>query len=609
MKIFLLFTLFISHLFATNNHIHYFEQKSILTPLNIKEEIFSPLSSKESNFGYTKSIFWLKVILDNNEQSSSKQVVYFPYTLLDYIDIYEFDNQELILKREMGDLRKYLNDGFLTEPSFFVNLKPFEKKILFIKVQTQGSMNIDLNILEYEEYIKYGIKKSQIFMFYFGAVLIMLMYNFIIFLYIRDYSYLYYIVFHLDFLLFSLAFNGFTFAYFWPSLPELNNFAVPIFMSIGSTFAVIFTIDFLNVSASSLKLYRYFKYLVWVNVVSTLLVFLLSYRDITLIISILSIVSVLSILSYTIYSHFILKNKNARFFALAWSFLLLGIFVVNAKNLGLLPTNEFTSYAAFIGAFIELILLSSALAYRYKLQNEEIVQKDIALYRQSRLAGMGEMVANIAHQWRQPLHRISLSLSVIESILKTDNIDKIMIDKKIKSSEENLQYMSNTINDFTNYFRVDKIKQKFNIYESIQNAISLLDSRTKDIEFYIIKNKDIFLDGFKNEYLQVLLVILNNAVDNFELNKIKNKKIKILINSDDKSIWVEIKDNAGGITQENIEKIFDPYFTTKFKEEAIGIGLYMAKMLIEESMHGKLSASSDSAGATFRIEIRDKITE
>jgi len=165
--------------------------------------------------------------------------------------------------------------------------------------------------------------------------------------------------------------------------------------------------------------------------------------------------------------------------------------------------------------------------------------------------------------------------------------------------------MSDTIDDFTNYFRADKFKERFNLYDIVNNATTLLESRLKEIQIQMPKRTDIDVDGFKNEYLQVVLVILNNAIDNFELKDIKNREIIISIDRDKNYIWLDILDNGDGIDEENIDKVFDPYYTTKFKEEGTGIGLYMAKLLIEQSMDGELSVVNFDKGARFRITMRE----
>ena len=233
---------------------------------------------------------------------------------------------------------------------------------------------------------------------------------------------------------------------------------------------------------------------------------------------------------------------------------------------------------------------------------EQNKYKDKLLFQQSKLASMGEMIGNIAHQWRQPVNRVNLSLAVIDDIVKQDNIDKQKVKDKINISQKNLQYMSNTIEDFASFFRPDKQMILFNIQKIISSLIGLLDSRLDKIEF-IYDKKDIKINSYENELLQVLLIIFNNALDNFEIKNTQNQKIEILLKEYENIIKIDIIDNGGGITKENIDKIFDPYFTTKFKDEGTGIGLYMAKMIIEDSMGGNLSVNSHNGITTFKIEI------
>jgi signal transduction histidine kinase len=348
----------------------------------------------------------------------------------------------------------------------------------------------------------------------------------------------------------------------------------------------------------------------------TMLAPILSYRDSSLLASFISLVSILIILGSSVYSHFWLKNPYAKFFALAWGSLLMGIFIIHFRNMGLLSVNTFTSYSPLIGAFIELTLLSIALAYRYNIQKQQMIQKDHMLYKQSRFANMGEMIANIAHQWRQPINRVNLSLEVIEDILKEKNIcnksgkvmlyENKMIDKKIKNSKKNIQYMSQTIDDFSNFFHPNKIKNRFKIDNIIKRSLKLIESRLETVTIHKFLDNKIELYGFENEFVQVLLVLLNNSVDNFEIMDKKQRDIYIETKIDNDNIILNVSDNGGGILDENIDKIFDPYFTTKFKSQGTGLGLYMAKMLIEDSMNGILEVVSDNIGATFQIILKNE---
>ncbi len=252
----------------------------------------------------------------------------------------------------------------------------------------------------------------------------------------------------------------------------------------------------------------------------------------------------------------------------------------------------------------EIELLNKNLELKMTQEIEKNRQKDKMIFNQSKHASMGEMIGNIAHQWRQPLNRINLSLAVIEDIIKEPNVDKKMVESKIINSQKNLQYMSDTIEDFVNFFRPEKQILKFNILETINKATYLLENRLKAINLTISCKEDIEITSYENELVQVMLIILNNALDNFELKENKNKNIRIIVSEIDDTILMELKDNGGGISKENSTKIFEPYFTTKFKSEGAGIGLYMAKTVIEDSMSGKLMMNSIGDETVFTIKLK-----
>jgi ABC-type nitrate/sulfonate/bicarbonate transport system substrate-binding protein/signal transduction histidine kinase len=239
-------------------------------------------------------------------------------------------------------------------------------------------------------------------------------------------------------------------------------------------------------------------------------------------------------------------------------------------------------------------------------------KKDETLFKQAKLASMGEMINNIAHQWRQPLNRINLSIQVIENILKDISLDfeqKELIDKKIFHINKNINYMSNTIEDFMNFFHPKKVKNNFYLNNLIKKAVSLIQNRdNNNIEIDIEIEKVIFIYSFENEFLQVILILLQNAIDCFKTSNITHKCIGIFASEEKEKITLIIKDNAGGIPAEIIDKIFEPYFTTKFKGEGSGIGLYMAKMIIEESIGGKLDVYSKNIYTNFKITLKKENT-
>ncbi len=247
--------------------------------------------------------------------------------------------------------------------------------------------------------------------------------------------------------------------------------------------------------------------------------------------------------------------------------------------------------------------LNETLETRVKDQVEELERRYAFIVQQARLASMGEMINNIAHQWRQPLNRVNANVAVIISILESDNIDHSMMLSEAELIEKNTKYMSETIEDFAYYFHPEKEAVQFSLEEITQSVLGLMNTRLENIDINIVSSKPVEVYSFAKEYRQVLLVILNNAIDNFESKAIDSPKIDIVIKEEEEKAYLSICDNGGGIEEKDIGRIFDPYYTTKFAEEGTGLGLYVAKMLIESSMQGKLNATNKNSGACFEIII------
>jgi PAS domain S-box-containing protein len=225
------------------------------------------------------------------------------------------------------------------------------------------------------------------------------------------------------------------------------------------------------------------------------------------------------------------------------------------------------------------------------------------LIQKSKMASMGEMIGNIAHQWRQPLSQLSGLFFDIESAYDYKELNKKYLTNRVEEANDLLEYMSKTIDDFRNFFNPNSIKEEFFIKESVENAIKIVKST---LDFYHIKlivniDETFKINGYKNEYSQAVMNIISNAKDVLIEKNIENPQIKIYLEKNKKTV-LSIEDNAGGINEDIIDKIFDPYFTTKY-EYGTGIGLYMTKLIIEDKMNGTISAKNTPTGAKFIIEI------
>ena len=230
---------------------------------------------------------------------------------------------------------------------------------------------------------------------------------------------------------------------------------------------------------------------------------------------------------------------------------------------------------------------------------EENTKQQQALQQQSKMASMGEMIGAIAHQWRQPLNELGLSIQNLKYDYKADAIDEKFLEDFIAYNKRTIMFMSNTIDDFRSFFRVDKTKKDFGLKETTESVISMLSSQLNKYKIDIsVRGEECIYNGFQSEYQQVVLNIVNNAKDAFIENKTQNPTIAITI--EDKK--VSIQDNAGGIPKDVIDRVFEPYFTTKEQGKGTGMGLYMSKMIVEDNMGGKLSVENIDGGTCFILD-------
>jgi len=239
---------------------------------------------------------------------------------------------------------------------------------------------------------------------------------------------------------------------------------------------------------------------------------------------------------------------------------------------------------------------------RTLLKIEKAKQEKI-LIQKSKMASMGEMIANIAHQWRQPLSQISGLFLDIESAYTFKELNKKYLNERVDEANDLLEYMSKTIDDFRNFFNPNSKKEDFLIKEAVLNACNIVKSmlEVNNIKLTVNIDDDHKINGYKNEYSQAIMNIITNAKDILIERDINNPYIKIYLEKNEK-ISLCIEDNANGINEDIIEKIFDPYFTTKF-DYGTGIGLYMTQLIIEEKMNGTITVINENQGAKFSITI------
>jgi signal transduction histidine kinase len=261
----------------------------------------------------------------------------------------------------------------------------------------------------------------------------------------------------------------------------------------------------------------------------------------------------------------------------------------------------FAPYESYIRNFC--FMLEVILDERSQRRQNEVNQRLLII--QSRHAAMGEMISNIAHQWRQPLNMLGLLSQELLMTHRAGRFSQELIEANVKKIMEIIHFMSKTIDDFTSFVRTDKKKEIFSVRAVVEKTLSLLEPTlaAQKIRTKIEATGDPVIEGYPNEYSQVIFNIISNARDAFFARRVASPVVTVAIRNQEGRTVVTVTDNAGGIPEQIIEKVFEPYFTTKGPSHGTGIGLFMCKMIIENNMDGTISVSNVSGGAEFRIVV------
>lgn len=245
-----------------------------------------------------------------------------------------------------------------------------------------------------------------------------------------------------------------------------------------------------------------------------------------------------------------------------------------------------------------------------KEQLSELTKKDKIMTMQSKQAVMGEMISMIAHQWRQPLSSVTLNISNFQvKRLLGEDVYGDELDRVLNNISDTAVYLSDTINDFQTYFHPKKEITTIYVSELVQKALNFTLPRLKSttIEIKVETQKDIAIDTYVNEVIQVLLNILNNAIDELIEMEVQEPELFVCVFDEEQHVRIEVHDNAGGIDEKNIDSIFEPYFSTKGKN-GTGLGLYMSQMIMQKQFNSIIEVSSGNGETIFTIRVPKNVS-
>ena len=609
----------------------------------VKEKNFHKINS-QSSLGKKAIITWLRFNIVNDTKEDKKLLLHNKISYLSKeMEFIEIDDNGTCQKYKVT-LSKEINMEIMhgTDAIFPFSLKAHSKKTIYIKNKMLDYQYFNIALYDEKASDERMKKKQTYYLLILGMLIALIVYHSILYVVTTYKEYLYYILYLSSAFLWEIQLSGILASeynfYYTPNTEYI--LLIVLFVPI---FLVLFTQKIFNTKDKYLKEERILNSIIWLFILN-------------IIIGVFNISWALNIASYTymylfialiLSTYFIYRKGNplALIFLIGNGFFLLFTLINLLFFLGAIPYNWFTYNSALIGIIIESLVLALVILYRIRLlqkseiekikiivQKEElkkaneilqskidiavkeIKRKEKQLQQQSRLAQMGEAINMIAHQWSQPLGAVSAVVMGIHSKIALNKFNLASskgqkectdyLDNKLYIIDEYVSAMSETINDFKNFFKKQDKTECLSVNLVVEKALSMisisLNKHNIKVTCKLKSQKEIAL--FNNEVIQVILNILQNSSEAFIDNKIKERIVLIYTYDISDEVIIAIHDNAGGIPENIIENIFDPYYSTKMDKNGTGIGLYMSKIIMEEHHTGELSVKNKNNGVTFMLK-------
>ena len=589
--------------FASALEFEVFEDRdSILKIDEVVNQKFTKLNIANKTHRYNKSTFWIKFELSN---SSDKRENFYIKLFEPYIkvaNLYRVEDKKEVSVKKNGYSIAYKERDLKTNFIVFKESIDRGEKIDFYLELREDNLNFTkvyiLNERDFES--DYKVTFVLIGVIY-GIYLVMILYNFFIYLLVKDKTYLYYILYHIFLMIALFSLDTYPNIFFGI---DIN--LTYISTNIMSIFIIKFTQCFLN-SKESKSVDRFLNrvlYLIYMTLFGSFLLILYPeiFTEFFIIDSFVKVIMLVSIFIVSIY-FYMRKNINAKVYILIWTLVSILMLVAIFIHLN---SEFFTVHTYFFGhcvAVFEIALFSLALASRVNRLKEAKVRNEAIMIKKSKLADMGVMLNSISHQWRQPLMQIG-------SILMKLQVEKMhgkFSDKSFNDSVDTingiLKYMSVTIDDFRGYVKNETEQREFRVANALERALKICESALKYISIDITDNSKSEIYGNESEFVQVFINLLINSKSIFQERNIDEPYIKIDIFESKNYIEIHFLDSGGGIDKEVLPKIFEEFFTTRENLGGSGLGLSIVKEIITKNFHGKIEVFNQADGACFKILI------
>lgn len=570
----------------------------------IKNKKFTSISNHHS-FGNTSSTLWIKLEIKNNTKIDKKIFIHnnFAYFSKE-ITIYEFQNNKLLeqnLYNILEDSSNKLTGSVLVYP---LTLDAKNSKIFYIRTTSMVTQTSDLNIYDEEAHIEALMHRSFIPNILIMILLSLAVYNIFLYFFNRRKELLFYSLYLINALIGLSYMYGTIFHDFGIYGKEVYWVNINGILVSGLLALFIKSIfDFKQENKLLNTLLNSIIYLVTLDILIAIFIDLQLSIDLVIFIYLYSF-SIIFYIGFILYKQ---KHQLANIFLTAYIIYMVGFSLTILSLFGIIPLNTFTFYASGISLVMEAFLFSYLIHYHSQLLKNKLVEQQNTLILKNQKAQMGDMIRAITHQWKQPLNTISSTIMLLQfKIEDNESISHDTLKTKLTQMDKNIHFLVETIDDFKNFFKTNKDKKESDLTQLIEKAIYFTKDDLLDQEI-IIKTDLQFtrkVNIIENELLHIILNIIQNSQEAFR--DIKNrensiKMIKIIGSSDDKNTYINIIDNAGGISEDTLPYIFHENYTTKDKKDGTGLGLYLSKIIIEDHLGGSIEANNIADGTMFRI--------
>ena len=581
------------------------------TPADLNNNLWTRDQSK-LQLTQSDNGFWIRVKIKNQDAIKKSFFLMSKRNYVFSMEYYIFNKDKVLVQHI--ESKSYLKNKEASYNGlhriFPLNLKENEELELFFKVQSFNMGLVSFNMVTQDYMTRFYQDYSFFKGIYFGIMLIMILYNMVLYLFFKYSSYLYYVLYVAFFSLYSISYSGYLYHY-----TNLSLIFIDVLLSVGYigflVFIGFFVKELFFPKKEDKRISNWIGYIQIYLLVVLFLKIIFIYQNNFLYIELFTTFqNVILPFYYLLILYFLYKtsrvqNNNLAFwYLISWGFIgAIGFLQVAAFH-NILSMEEGFDHLFEGGMAVETLLFSILLSLRIKEIKREKDEKEKLLIQQNKLASMGEMIVSIAHQWRQPLAEINGVVMNLDLDYQNKNLNNDKLQKHLVDIESTTQHLSETMNDFMDFFNHKKELNHFAISELFQHAIKLVQMSSQNrVDILYDSQSDMEIIGYKSELLQVLLILINNSLDAFKTGNIENPKIEMSVLKKEDYIHFKIEDNGGGIPSAIIDKIYEPYFTSKPKTQGTGLGLYILKIIIEKSMFGEVSLMNSEDGVVCNFKI------